>query len=765
MMCMTYKYLYILSILSVCLFTSCNEWDDEPYEETNKAVELTGIRAIIADGENAVTRADENTTFLGDISDKVGRYKDFVNGDKLVFTSIRRTTSPISGFNYSNIVYNVGEESSLQRDKQTGFTQSSPTTHPDKIYWSDAKSGHTFIGHSVPKINGFDWKEYTSSKTFYGSLGDPASQASIDYDNTENGNLLIKDDDILLTWDDAQVADNAVAFIKFYHGLALIRVQVSLSGFAADHDKKDVEAVASGMIFKNMPTLYKWDQQSHNAQALTSEDQDALNTLYTGTAPQWNQHKDVHFWNPRPDGDDAGTMNNKFTFYALAVPRQDVDGQMVEFTVTYPNPMDHSDIRPHTYKATLPDNIEFRAGHCTTITINLNHQNEKITIGAEYIDWQFAATPDDGSLKKNSTFLSSVDLSKVTIADDSNVNIDNATWLFKGESTSVYDIYQNTGTAEKPYQIRTAAQLLSFAKEVNNGRSFEGQYISLDAGLYLQKSTTDTGMEWPGIGTAEHPFQGTFIGGIRRISRLQGNSLFGCIGDKAHVGQILLEDVISIKNGRGALADSNGGIIDGCKVESRADNLLIVHTSGTVDYAGALCGENTGMIVASYATGKFCGNASVVGGLVGNNTGCVVASYTALQLSTIEQLLEDDKNGITSDPQNTTTVGGVVGNGTCQYSFYCNELTTSTRTDGEPAIGKTVNEMQKSAFVGSAETTNVETNQLNGAIHHWCSEADKENWPTTFQPDFETLAPHFNMIKYVDRVAAFPYFDDTSKIH
>lgn len=758
---MTQKYLYIISALSVFLFASCNEWDDEPYEDTSKAVELTGIRAVIASGEEATTRADENTTVL---SDHVGRYRDFENGDKLVFTSIRRTASPINVFNYSDIEYNVGEESSLQRDKNTGSTVSSPDTHPDKIYWSDAKSGHTFIGYSAPNVTGFDWREYGQTNVFYGSLGDPTNQGYIDYDDTQDGNLRITNDDILLTWDDRQVADNAVAFIKFYHGLALIRVQVSLTGFASDNEKDDKHAVASKMIFKQMPTLYKWNQVSHNTEALTEGDQEAVTATYSPNTVEWNQKKDVHFWCPRPDGDDVATMNNKFTFYALAVPQPDVDGQQVEFTVTYPNPMKPNENLPHTYKATLPNDIVFRAGYCTTININLNHQNEKITIGAEYIDWQFAATPDDGSLKKNSTFLSSVDLSKVTTADQDGITIDNATWLFQGESTMIYDIYQNIGTAEKPYQIRTAAQLLSFAKEVNNGRTFEGQYISLDAGLYLQKSTSDTGMLWPGIGTAEHPFQGTFIGGMRRISRLQGDALFGCIGEHGHVGQILLEDVISIKDSRGALADSNKGIIDGCKVESRADKILVVHTNGTVDFAGALCGENSGMIIACYATGSFCGNADVVGGLVGKNTGSVVASYTALQLSTVSQLTVEDKTLVGNDPVDpTSTVGGVVGEGSCQYCFYCNEMTTSTRT-GEPATGMTVNAMQKFAFVGSTEATNVETSQLNGAIHHWCSEEDKSNWPAAFQSSFDTLAPHFNQIKFIDRVAAFPYFDDTSKI-
>lgn len=790
---MKQKYLYILSIFSAILFSACNENEIISPDGTSEAVELMGIQAIIADGNGTVTRADNNTTVL---SDHIGRYQDFVNGDKLVFTSIRRTTSPIDIFNYNGIVYNVGEGGSLARDKDKGSTAAASNGNTDKIYWSDAKSGHTFIGYSEPQqptdAKAFDWNK--SGTTYYGSLGDPTEAGNINYNNTLNGNQLITNDDILLTWDDSQVADNAVAYITFYHGLALIRVQVSLSGFAPDEDMDDVQAVASNMIFIGMPTMYKWDQvqdKEHNhvghaTQALVEGDQTALNSFDWGKdasdqnnpAPAYDQKKNVQFWCPRPTGDSPGKNNNKFTFYALAVPRTGVDGQEVEFTVTYPNPMKPTETGNHPYKATLPDGIEFRAGYCTTITIHLDHKNEKITIGAEYIDWEYDPHPDDGSLKKNSTFLKSVDMTKVTTADETGVTIDNATWLFKGTSTNtIYDIYMNDGSAATPYQIRTADQLLSFAKEVNSGRTFEGKYISLDAGLYLQASTTDTGLVWPGIGTSEHPFQGTFLGGMRRISRLQGHSLFGCIGANGNVEQIMLEDVISISDGRGALADINNGIISACKVESRLDKKLIINSSLTtiVDYAGALCGVNGGMIVGCYALGNFCAYATTIGGLVGKNTGSVVASYSAVQNYTVTQLTSNEDGVDGANKTAPTTVGGVVGDGSCTYCFYCNETISSTR-DSDPATGMTTTNMQKDSFVGSAEATNVDTSTLNGAIHKWClTGTDADAWPAGFSKDAEyspavtdgngqvvtqavTLANHLNQIRYMSRVASFPIF-------
>lgn len=804
---MKLKYLYIISIFAGLLLSACNEDEIIGSEDNGEAIELEGIRANIVDGDVITTRADNNFNYLGDIDNKdhVGRYLEFEAGDKLVFTSICRTTSPISDYNYSGIEYNyistnsgseedATTEVSLFRNKGTGSTAKDPNTHPDKIYWSDAKNPHTFVGYACPNIDGFDWNNKTVNtiEYYYGSIGDPTITtineggkeipAIIDYDNTETGNKLIKDDDILLTWDNALVAQMAVAEVKFHHGLALIRVQVSLSGFASDDQKDDIHAVASKVIFKGMPTMYKWGQQSHNAEMLDDNDNSALSSISWGTnktTPLWNQTKDVHFWCPRPNGDAVGKTSNKFTFYALAVPRTGVNGQQVEFTVTYPKAMKPSETQPHTYKATLPNGIEFRAGHCTTININLNHANEKITIGAEYIDWQFDATPDDGSLKKNSTFLNTIDMTKVTTANETGVNIDNATWLFKGESTTIYDIYMNDGTSpDKAYQIRTAAQLLSFAEEVNTGNTFEGKFVSLDAGLYLQSSTENEGLIWPGIGTSTNPFQGTFIGGMRRISRLQGKSLFGCIGAKGHVEQVMLEDVISISTGGGALVDQNNGIISACKVTSRMDKKLYINKTGNapVEYAGVLCGENNGMIVGCYALGEFCAYATTVGGLVGNNTGSVVASYSAVDNYIVTQLTTDVDGIDGSSKTEPTTIGGVVGNGTCTYCFYCNELITSSRGDSEPAKGMTATAMQKDSFVGSTDASNVATTTLNGAIHQWCA---SDTWPTGFDKDAifspaitdgngtvvtpaVTQSQHLNKINFISRVASFPILDDSN---
>jgi len=90
--------------------------------------------------------------------------------------------------------------------------------------------------------------------------------------------------------------------------------------------------------------------------------------------------------------------------------------------------------------------------------------------------------------KKNSTFMPDLERASVTIVGDAKATIDDATWLYNtGEKDAnnndiIKDIYGHDGsTKEQAYQISTAYQLLSFAYEVKNGRTFENQFIRLDA--------------------------------------------------------------------------------------------------------------------------------------------------------------------------------------------------------------------------------------------------------------------------------------------
>jgi hypothetical protein len=236
----------------------------------------------------------------------------------------------------------------------------------------------------------------------------------------------------------------------------------------------------------------------------------------------------------------------------------------------------------------------------------------------DYSDWKYVASPDLGKLRKKSTFME-MSIENVHIWKDG-LSIDDATWLYNAGTTTdpvIKDIYGHTGTDSDPYVIKSAAQLLSFAKEVNNGYDFSGKTIRLDADITMQESATATDKSWGGIGVGENskPFNGTFLGGDRFINRLKGNPLFANLGTSAVVEQLHIAPIGTITGG-GALADTNAGTIGGCKVVED------VTTTG-----GALVGTNSGTIYACYHIGTTTG----IGGLVGTNTGTgkVIGCYQA----------------------------------------------------------------------------------------------------------------------------------------
>ena len=183
---------------------------------------------------------------------------------------------------------------------------------------------------------------------------------------------------------------------------------------------------------------------------------------------------------------------------------------------------------------------------------------------------------------------------------------------------------------------------MSFAKEVKAGVDFKDKFIRLDADITMQASTAKTSaedstsnvkpVEWIGIGDADHAFNGTFFGGDRYINRLNGNPLFAKLGPAALVEQLHITSIGSITGG-GALADSNEGVIGGCKV------IDDVNTTG-----GALVGSNSGIIYASYCTGED-GTTTLVGSNSGQAVGCYQSTdFTSLDESNLKKLV-DTLNG------------------------------------------------------------------------------------------------------------------------
>ena len=610
-----------LTLATALLCTSCSD-DNLPGENSIDAnpVIIDGIKATMGSGSDS--RADVP---LND-PDYIGR-KDFTDGDNLVFTTIKRTDNPIAIYSYEGILWERTGDSWVRGNDDKA----------EKIYWSDALNGHTFTGYSKPAMPAgqtFYWEE--KDKYYYGHLGNFTNPSAdvIDYTSkfaedgvtiaaADSGSIKLRRDDIVLTHNPALKAQpgGSIALVEFRHALSNILIVVNINGFAASNDAEDTQSIVSDMRLADQPVNYKWNKASDKAEPLDVSDESNVSN--------WSETKTLKACIFSPKGKNTGRYK-QFTFSTLAVPTT-ADGRDMSFTfdVTYPDPLrPNTETLTKTYTATL-SKVKLYAGKRTQINITLEHTNEKMTVGAEYINWEFVSTPDESNLVKKSTFLTSTARSGVTTHSDAKANADDATWLYKKADNSVYDIYGNDGnTHDKAYTISTADQLLSFAYEVKEGYDFEGKFVKLDAAITMQpklttQATDANAVHWIGIGDNEHAFNGKFLGYSRQLSGLLGKPLFIKTGKDAFVEHISLKNVLGVDGG-GAAVETNGGILGACIIEGD----VIYTATGTETYCGSLAAvnEETGHILSCVHIGKVQGP-DYVGGLVGLNKGHIVASY------------------------------------------------------------------------------------------------------------------------------------------
>lgn len=717
------RYHYSLIVLLAAV--ACNRDEEAVVSPATDSLPLSGIEASIYNG--SVTRAPS-------LADYVGR-SVFVDGDQMVLTSMHRTAQPLREFSYSDLVYNYGD--GWSRDESEGSNAAGSLF--DKIYWSDAANPHTYIGYSVPQ-GSFDWVK--DGNYYYGSIGNPSDQgddALIDYRTkkdaegniTEDGSQKLKDDDVVVTYHTHLQAEvgGSVAVLSFHHALAQVRVIVNITGFSSGPESDDNKAVVSNMMLSKLRTRYKWQNVVSDAE-LPQKNPWSLEifndignisaeALAEAGEPYSEQLKDTYFWIPRPEGVGNGASRT-FTFYALAVPVELAENtQKFSFAVTYPHPMKPTtETVTYNYSAYIPAAIEFRAGHCTTIHISLNHRNEKMTVGAEYMDWQFIDTPDQGELYKNSTFLESVDPSLVTIIGQKDsqgkylANEDDATWLYDHKYNGdplpdgeIRDVYGNLGTAESPYTISTAMQLLSFALEVQNGRDFTGKYIKLDANITMQKKSvannsnpdamSDTQLlQWTGIGNSGHPFNGTFLGSNRYVTLLRGKPLFHTLGTNARIESFGVSSTAGKGvDGVGLLAEVNNGQIYSCYATG---NIVANNPSAAV---GGMVGTNAGTIYGSYHQGTII-SATAKGGIAGTNSGTIRGCYSVGGQYDSQTIADADND---TPPVSAIANGGITSSntGTVTGCYYSNSLVSESGAGASvPGVtGYSSAYMQKEIFV------------------------------------------------------------------
>ena len=173
------------------------------------------------------------------------------------------------------------------------------------------------------------------------------------------------------------------------------------------------------------------------------------------------------------------------------------------------------------------------------------------------------------------------------------------------------------GTQDNPFQIETAAELAYFAKNVNAGNWYDGEYIVLKNDLDLNNQ------EWTPIGNARKPFKGNFDGNNHTVTGMKISGAWDCVG---LFGGCTRHNVDSaIKNITVKNSDIHGekfvGAIVGRAEEINIENCRSIGNTinGETD-VGGICGK-----IGGHSGGKVsqCYNSSKVtgGGRVGGIAG------------------------------------------------------------------------------------------------------------------------------------------------
>ena len=165
-----------------------------------------------------------------------------------------------------------------------------------------------------------------------------------------------------------------------------------------------------------------------------------------------------------------------------------------------------------------------------------------------------------------------------------------------------------TGTENDPYQINTAAELAYFAKSVNDGKWYDGEYIILKNNINLNNQ------EWTPIGNHSNSFRGNFDGRNHTVTGMQISGELDRVGlfgecTKHNVNSAIKN--ITVKDSV-ICGISFVGAIVGYAEEINIENCRSIGNTinGKTD-VGGICGK-----IGGYSVGKVsqCYNSSKVTG-------------------------------------------------------------------------------------------------------------------------------------------------------
>lgn len=241
------------------------------------------------------------------------------------------------------------------------------------------------------------------------------------------------------------------------------------------------------------------------------------------------------------------------------------------------------------------------------------------------------------------------------------------------------------GTQNNPFQIETAAQLAHFAKNVNAGNWYDGEYIVLKNDLDLNNQ------EWTPIGNARKPFKGNFDGNNHTVTGMKISGALDCVG---LFGGCTRHNVYSaIKNITVKNSDIHGekfvGAIVGRAEEINIENCRSIGNTinGETD-VGGICGK-----IGGYSGGKVsqCYNSSKVtgGGRVGGIAGVGSIAENCLNTGEITIIREAYRSA----------GGGIFG--------IFGDATTSARVTACVNLGKVSGGESFGGIVGKTETSST----------------------------------------------------------
>lgn len=207
-----------------------------------------------------------------------------------------------------------------------------------------------------------------------------------------------------------------------------------------------------------------------------------------------------------------------------------------------------------------------------------------------------------------------------------------------------------TGTENDPYQINTAAELAYFAKTVNSGKWYDGEYIILKNNINLNNQ------EWTPIGIYRNSFRGNFDGRNHTVTgMLISNSSADYVG---LFGECTKHNINSaIKNITVKNSDIHGkrfvGAIVGRAEEINIENCRSIgNTINSEKNVGGICGyfggNPGGKVSRCYNSSQVTGKTSA-GGIAGMGDRC-----------TAENCLNTGEIKVTTR-QDESTGGGIFG--------------------------------------------------------------------------------------------------------